>query len=205
MRTDHRERVETTAGRMKLANLLPRHHMVPFELVNKVLRKGEVGEIIDTVYRHCGQKDSVIFCDQIMTLGFSEAFKAGISFGKDDMVIPATKWAHRGQDARAGHRVRTAVSGRSDHPGREVQQGRRYLGEVHGSRRRRDDEGDPGGPDRRGNRPRERAELDLDDVCIRCAWFAGTDAPAGCDARPDGQTFGRNHRDADRPRISRKA
>jgi DNA-directed RNA polymerase subunit beta' len=51
-----------------------------------------VGEVIDTVYRHCGQKESVIFCDQIMSLGFREAFKAGISFGKDDMVIPDAKW-----------------------------------------------------------------------------------------------------------------
>jgi DNA-directed RNA polymerase subunit beta' len=47
-----------------------------------------VQQVIDTVYRYCGQKESVIFCDQIMTLGFTEAFKAGISFGKDDMVIP---------------------------------------------------------------------------------------------------------------------
>ena len=48
--------------------------------------------MIDTVYRHCGQKDTVIFCDRIMALGFYHAFKAGISFGKDDMVVPATKW-----------------------------------------------------------------------------------------------------------------
>jgi len=86
------QRVETTPGRMKLANLMPKHHMVPFDLVNKVLRKGEVGELIDTVYRYCGQKESVIFCDRIMTLGFHEACKAGISFGKDDMVIPEAKW-----------------------------------------------------------------------------------------------------------------
>ena len=88
-----RQRVETTAGRMKLASLLPRNPNVPFDLVNRVLRKGEVGELIDTVYRHCGQKESVIFCDQIMGLGFREAFRAGISFGKDDMVIPERKWA----------------------------------------------------------------------------------------------------------------
>ena len=87
-----RERVETTPGRMMIANLLPKNRMVPFELVNKPLRKGEVGELIDTVYRHCGQKESVIFCDQIMSLGFTQAFKAGISFGKDDMVIPEAKW-----------------------------------------------------------------------------------------------------------------
>ncbi|NVL02998.1 MAG: DNA-directed RNA polymerase subunit beta', partial [Ruegeria pomeroyi] len=41
---------------------------------------------------YCGQKESVIFCDQIMRMGFVEAFKAGISFGKDDMVIPDDKW-----------------------------------------------------------------------------------------------------------------
>jgi DNA-directed RNA polymerase subunit beta' len=85
-------RVETTAGRMMLANLLPKNPNVPFDIVNRTLRKREVGEVIDTVYRHCGQKESVIFCDRIMSLGFTEAFKAGISFGKDDMVIPATKW-----------------------------------------------------------------------------------------------------------------
>jgi DNA-directed RNA polymerase subunit beta' len=48
--------------------------------------------MIDTVYRHCGQKETVIFCDRIMALGFHHAFKAGISFGKDDMVVPQAKW-----------------------------------------------------------------------------------------------------------------
>jgi DNA-directed RNA polymerase subunit beta' len=86
------ERVETTPGRMKIASLLPKNPNLRFDLVNRVLRKGEVGEVIDTVYRHCGQKESVIFCDKIMSLGFSEAFRAGISFGKDDMVIPENKW-----------------------------------------------------------------------------------------------------------------
>src|SRR5258705_4576273 len=43
-------------------------------------------------YRNCGQKETVIFCDRIMALGFHHAFKAGISFGKDDMVVPSTKW-----------------------------------------------------------------------------------------------------------------
>ena len=47
--------------------------------------------MIDKVYRKCGQKDTVIFADQIMKLGFNNACKAGISFGKDDMVIPDTK------------------------------------------------------------------------------------------------------------------
>ncbi len=86
------KRFETTPGRLRLGALLPKNHKAPFEIVNRLLRKREVGEVIDTVYRHCGQKESVIFCDQIMQLGFHEAFRAGISFGKDDMVIPDTKW-----------------------------------------------------------------------------------------------------------------
>ncbi|NKX75355.1 DNA-directed RNA polymerase subunit beta', partial [Rhodobacteraceae bacterium R_SAG3] len=86
------QRFETTPGRARLGSLLPKNAKAPFELVNRLLRKREVQQVIDTVYRYCGQKESVIFCDQIMTMGFREAFKAGISFGKDDMVIPDTKW-----------------------------------------------------------------------------------------------------------------
>ena len=56
------------------------------------MTKREISSMIDTVYRHCGQKETVIFCDRIMALGFYHAFKAGISFGKDDMVVPASKW-----------------------------------------------------------------------------------------------------------------
>ncbi len=87
------QRFETTPGRVRLGSLLPLNTKAPFDLVNRLLRKKEVQQVIDTVYRYCGQKESVIFCDQIMTMGFREAFKAGISFGKDDMVIPDNKWA----------------------------------------------------------------------------------------------------------------
>ena len=86
------KRYETTPGRVKLGALLPQNAKAPFELVNNLLRKKDVQKVIDTVYRYCGQKESVIFCDQIMSMGFKEAFKAGISFGKDDMVIPDGKW-----------------------------------------------------------------------------------------------------------------
>jgi DNA-directed RNA polymerase subunit beta' len=87
------KRYETTPGRLRLGNLLPLNAKAPFELVNRLLRKKEVQQVIDTVYRYCGQKESVIFCDQIMSAGFREAFRAGISFGKDDMVVPDKKWA----------------------------------------------------------------------------------------------------------------
>jgi DNA-directed RNA polymerase subunit beta' len=86
------KRYKTTPGRLRLGNLLPLNAKAPFELANRLLRKKDVQAVIDTVYRYCGQKESVIFCDQIMGLGFREAFKAGISFGKDDMLIPDSKW-----------------------------------------------------------------------------------------------------------------
>ncbi|QQN73060.1 DNA-directed RNA polymerase subunit beta' [Croceicoccus sp. YJ47] len=85
------KRVETTPGRMLIGECLPKKHTVPFEVVNRLLTKKEIGDVIDQVYRHTGQKDTVLFADAIMTLGFSNAFKAGISFGKDDMIIPETK------------------------------------------------------------------------------------------------------------------
>jgi DNA-directed RNA polymerase subunit beta' len=55
------------------------------------LTKKEVQNVIDTVYRHCGQKETVIFADRLMTLGFRWACKAGFSFGKDDLIIPEAK------------------------------------------------------------------------------------------------------------------
>jgi len=82
---------DTTPGRMILGQLLPKHPKIPFDVVNNLMTKKNISAMIDTVYRNCGQKESVIFCDRIMALGFREAFKAGISFGKDDMVVPDTK------------------------------------------------------------------------------------------------------------------
>ncbi len=85
------EKYTSTAGRFLLANLLPINQNIKFSLVNRLLTKKNVSEVIDTIFRYCGQKETVIFCDKIKTLGFKHAFKAGISFGKDDLLIPKTK------------------------------------------------------------------------------------------------------------------
>ncbi|TMJ68944.1 MAG: DNA-directed RNA polymerase subunit beta', partial [Alphaproteobacteria bacterium] len=82
---------DTTPGRLLLGQLLPRKPGVKFALVNQLLTKKAISGLIDAVYRNCGQKETVIFCDRVMGMGFYHAFKAGISFGKDDMVIPETK------------------------------------------------------------------------------------------------------------------
>ena len=84
-------RLETTPGRMLIGECLPKSHTVPFDVVNRLLTKKEIGDVIDQVYRHTGQKETVLFADAIMGLGFRNAFKAGISFGKDDMIIPDAK------------------------------------------------------------------------------------------------------------------
>ncbi|MBX3517922.1 MAG: DNA-directed RNA polymerase subunit beta' [Rhodospirillales bacterium] len=84
--------VQTTPGRMLLSELLPQHPNLPFGLVNRLLTKKEISAVIDAVYRNCGQKETVIFADRIMRLGFSHATRAGISFGKDDLLVPDDKW-----------------------------------------------------------------------------------------------------------------
>jgi len=83
--------VDTTPGRIIISDILPRHKDIPYSLFNRLIRKKEISEIIDVVYRHCGQKETCIMVDKIMTLGFTNACKAGISFGKDDLIVPAAK------------------------------------------------------------------------------------------------------------------
>ncbi|MGC6484331.1 MAG: DNA-directed RNA polymerase subunit beta' [Candidatus Puniceispirillales bacterium] len=83
--------VETSPGRAQLSNILPDVPTVTFELVNKLMTKKEITGVIDYVYRYCGQKETVIFCDRLMGLGFRKACEAGISFGIDDLNTPEKK------------------------------------------------------------------------------------------------------------------
>ena len=83
--------IETTPGRVILSQILPHHHMVKFDSINKVMTSSDIGSLIDEIYFHCGQKATAIFVDHIMEVGFKYMTKAGISYGKDDLVIPAEK------------------------------------------------------------------------------------------------------------------
>jgi len=85
------EKHKSTAGRFILSSILPKHYKISFSLVDRILSKKHISELIDTIYRYCGQKETVIFCDKLKNLGFKHAFKAAISFGKDDLIIPKTK------------------------------------------------------------------------------------------------------------------
>lgn len=86
--------IETTPGRLIVGDLLPRNYNVGFKFVNKPMTKKDISGVIDAVYRHCGQKATVIFADSLMQLGFKYACSSGISFGMDDMVIPKSKEVH---------------------------------------------------------------------------------------------------------------
>ena len=81
----------STAGRFLLSSIIPKNFNNKFSLIDRLLPKKVVSEIIDHVFRFSGQKSTVIFCDKLKDLGFKHAFKAGISFGKDDLVIPENK------------------------------------------------------------------------------------------------------------------
>jgi DNA-directed RNA polymerase subunit beta' len=106
--TRFREIYETTPGRMLIAELLPKHHEVPFDVQQADDQEGNLQDDRH-VYRACGQKETVIFCDRIMGLGFKNACNAGISFGMDDMVIPDTKQKLVAETRDHGDRIRAAV------------------------------------------------------------------------------------------------
>ena len=81
----------TSPGRVLLFKTVPQSENLPFDCINKILTKKEISNLLDNVYRFTGQKATCIFVDQIMNVGFKYAAKAGISFGKDDLVIPEEK------------------------------------------------------------------------------------------------------------------
>src|SRR5690606_36285330 len=81
--------VETTVGRALLFRIVPRG--LPFELVNRPMKKKAISNMINTAYRRVGLKDTVIFADQVMYTGFRYATRSGSSIGVNDFVIPDAK------------------------------------------------------------------------------------------------------------------
>ena len=83
------ERVETTVGRILLAEIAPPE--IPFSDINRVMKKKELGALIDAAFLKAGNKATVIFADRLKDLGFEYATQAGISIGIQDMKVPDTK------------------------------------------------------------------------------------------------------------------
>ncbi len=82
-------RYQTTVGRALLSEILPPG--LPFELINKSLKKKEISKLINHSFRRCGLRETVIFADKLMYSGFTMATRAGISIAVDDMLVPTQK------------------------------------------------------------------------------------------------------------------
>jgi DNA-directed RNA polymerase subunit beta' len=82
-------RHRTTVGRSLLSEILPVG--LPFELINKALKKKEISKLINASFRRCGLRETVIFADKLMQAGFTIATRAGISICVDDMLVPVQK------------------------------------------------------------------------------------------------------------------
>ncbi|AAQ61852.1 DNA-directed RNA polymerase, beta subunit [Chromobacterium violaceum ATCC 12472] len=83
------KRYNTTVGRAILSDILPKG--LPFEHINKALKKKEISKLINVSFRRCGIRDTVIFADQLMYTGFAYSTRGGISICVDDMQIPVKK------------------------------------------------------------------------------------------------------------------
>ncbi|PTY38367.1 DNA-directed RNA polymerase subunit beta' [Saccharospirillum sp. MSK14-1] len=81
--------VDTTVGRAILFAIAP--DGLPFELFNQAMKKKAISGLLDAAYRRVGLKETVVFADQIMYMGFAYATKSGSSIGVNDFVIPKAK------------------------------------------------------------------------------------------------------------------
>ena len=88
-RTEKTRLKETVAGRLLIWNIMPTG--MAFEECNQEMTKKNISRLINSCYRNLGVKDSVMFADQLMYLGFAQATLSGVSICLDDMVIPPSK------------------------------------------------------------------------------------------------------------------
>jgi DNA-directed RNA polymerase subunit beta' len=79
----------TTVGRALLSEILPKG--LAFENIDKSLKKKEISKLINTSFRKCGLKETVVLADKLLQAGFRLATRAGISIAIDDMLVPQEK------------------------------------------------------------------------------------------------------------------
>jgi DNA-directed RNA polymerase subunit beta' len=84
--------IHTTPGRLIIHNILP--DFVPESLWNKILKKREIGTLVDYIYKHGGYEVTPRFLDNLKNLGFKHATHAGISISIDDINVPDSKVDH---------------------------------------------------------------------------------------------------------------
>ena len=80
---------DTTAGRIILSEIVPQE--IDFDMVNKLMNKKELTNLIDYCYRLCGDKTTILLADRLKDLGFKYATISGLSFAVGNMIIPENK------------------------------------------------------------------------------------------------------------------
>jgi len=200
------DRVTTTVGRVLLYEIVPPE--VPFSEVNKTMKKKELGNLIDTVYRRSHDKATVIFADRLKDIGFEFATKAGISISIKDMTIPSQK-AHLLEGAhKQVAEIQQQYNNGVNHRRRALQQGGRYLGGSAGPDRQRRYQGafDPGVRQGRRRQADHRAIIqpDLYHGGLGRARIGTADSATSRDARTDGEAVGAKLSRRRSPPISAK-
>ena len=84
--------IHTTVGRLIVHEILP--DFVPTNLWNKILKKKDIGTLVDYIYKHGGYEVTPRFLDNLKNLGFRYATDAGISVSIDDIRVPESKVDH---------------------------------------------------------------------------------------------------------------
>ncbi len=79
----------TTVGRVILYEIIPEE--IPFDLINTVMSKKEITNLIDYAFRVCGPKKTVILADKLKSMGYEYSTKSGMSICISDMEVPAEK------------------------------------------------------------------------------------------------------------------
>ena len=96
---DRTQLCDTTVGRALLSEIMPPG--LSFDLVNRLMNKRAISSLINACYRRVGLKETVVFADQLMYMGFSYATRAGVSIGVEDMAVPNEKKAILGAAEKA--------------------------------------------------------------------------------------------------------
>ncbi len=200
--------VKTTVGRALLYEICPPE--VSFELVNQVMDKKQLADLIDDVYRASGKKATVLLADALRTLGYTYATKAGISICIDDMMIPdaqarAPRRGQEGSGARSRSSTPKVSSPTASATTRSSTSGptspSAIAEEMMNEHRPRRSSTDP----ETGKETMRAPSLqpDLHHGRLGRPRLGAADAPAGRHARPDGQAVRRDHRDADHRELPR--
>ena len=194
---ERRRTVDTTVGRALLSEILPKG--LSFDLINIDMTKKAISGVINACYRQLGLKETVIFADQLMYMGFHYATRAGVSIGVDDMIVPEQK----GRILAAAEREVKEIQ--EQYSSGLVTNGERYNKVVDIWSRTNDQVAkammDKLGTDEVDELDRqagaaEIVQFDLHHVGFRRARLACPDPSARRHARPDGQARRLDHRDA---------